>query len=93
MLTVKSTVYEITEEDKQNYPFKQGDTLPFYDFLKQELCKDAVKVDCTKIEVARNLYIEFATDNGLAMLFYGPKCGDDLGLNQIRIHEGFFIMQ
>ena len=83
----------MTEEDRQNHPFKQGDRLPFYDFLKQELCPDAVNVDCTKIEVAKNLYIEFSTDNEMAMLFYGPKCGKDLGLNQIRIYDGFFTMK
>lgn len=83
----------MTEEDRQKYPFKQKDKLPFYEFLKQELCPEAVNVDCTKIEVAKNLYIEFSTDNEIAMLFYGPKCGNDLQYNQIRIYNGFFTMQ
>ncbi len=99
-MKTKKIICELTPDEIVNHPFLTKDgKLDFYSFIAKHLTgkSDDWKVDCRKINVAKNIlnsWYDYVTENGLSeqylttnLAVYGPKALDTVPDNCVEIEE------
>jgi hypothetical protein len=102
-MAVESVIYNLSDECIKSHPMimlENDQKESFYSWLRKAMnVGDEYNMDCTKIHIAKNIqdeWVNYAQKSGIdnidinmTLLQYAPRVDEILGVNQIRIYDGF----